>query len=57
MRLTPGTAASSWTASTGLAQTIAWYLAHGAWVEQVKSGDYRRWIETNYAARGSEAQA
>jgi len=45
------------TFETGLAQTIAWYLAHGAWVEQVKSGEYRRWIETNYAARGSEAQA
>jgi dTDP-glucose 4,6-dehydratase len=45
------------TFETGLAQTIAWYLAHGAWVGEVRSGEYRRWIETNYAARGSEAQA
>ena len=41
----------------GLAQTIRWYLDNAAWVEQVRSGEYRRWIETNYAARGSEAQA
>ena len=45
------------TFETGLAQTVAWYLANGAWVEQVKSGEYRRWIETNYAARESGAKA
>ena len=45
------------TFQTGLAQTIRWYLDNAAWVEQVRSGEYRRWIETNYAARGSEAQA
>ncbi len=45
------------TFQTGLAQTIRWYLDNAAWVEQVRSGEYGRWIETNYAARGSEAQA
>ena len=45
------------TFATGLAQTIAWYLHNAAWIEQVKSGEYRRWMETNYAARGSEAKA
>jgi len=36
---------------TGLAKTLRWYLDNAQWVAQVKSGEYRRWIETNYAAR------
>jgi dTDP-glucose 4,6-dehydratase len=36
---------------TGLAKTVRWYLDNAQWVAQVKSGEYRRWIETNYAAR------
>ena len=36
---------------TGLARTVRWYLDHAAWVAQVKSGEYRRWLEVNYAAR------
>ena len=36
---------------TGLEKTVGWYLEHGPWVAQVKSGEYRRWLETNYAAR------
>jgi dTDP-glucose 4,6-dehydratase len=39
------------TFETGLARTIRWYLDHADWVAQVKSGAYRDWIETNYAAR------
>jgi dTDP-glucose 4,6-dehydratase len=39
------------TFDTGLARTVRWYLDHAAWVAQVKSGEYRRWIEVNYAAR------
>ncbi len=39
------------TFDTGLARTVRWYLEHAAWVAQVKSGEYRRWIEANYAAR------
>lgn len=35
----------------GLRATIAWYLANGAWIDGVRSGDYRSWIERNYAAR------
>ena len=41
------------TFETGLAQTVRWYLDHGAWVAQVKSGEYRQWIEKNYAARSA----
>ncbi len=36
---------------TGLRKTVRWYLANSEWVESVRSGAYREWIETNYAAR------
>jgi dTDP-glucose 4,6-dehydratase len=39
------------TFATGLAKTLRWYLDNAAWVAQVKSGEYRKWLETNYAAR------
>jgi dTDP-glucose 4,6-dehydratase len=38
---------------TGLAKTVRWYLDHADWVAQVKSGEYRQWLETNYAARSA----
>ena len=39
--------------ASGLARTVRWYLDHAAWVAQVKSGEYRRWIEANYAGRSA----
>jgi len=39
------------TFESGLARTVRWYLEHGDWVGQVKSGEYRHWLETNYAGR------
>ncbi len=39
---------------TGLLKTIQWYLDHPAWVNQVRSGDYRGWIEQNYSDRSNE---
>jgi dTDP-glucose 4,6-dehydratase len=39
---------------SGLAKTVQWYLENGEWVAQVKSGEYRRWIETNYERRAQE---
>ena len=27
---------------------MRWYLENKAWVEEVRSGDYRKWIEQNY---------
>ena len=36
---------------TGLVKTVGWYLDNAQWVAQVKSGEYRRWLEVNYAAR------
>jgi dTDP-glucose 4,6-dehydratase len=35
----------------GLRATVQWYLDNTEWIERVKSGSYREWIETNYRAR------
>lgn len=44
-----------WTPShdldSGLRETVRWYLANQSWVQRVRSGAYREWIEKNYAAR------
>jgi dTDP-glucose 4,6-dehydratase len=34
-----------------LEATVDWYLNHMEWIESVRSGEYRRWIETNYESR------
>lgn len=39
------------TFETGLAKTVRWYLESQAWVDEVASGDYRKWVETNYTHR------
>jgi dTDP-glucose 4,6-dehydratase len=36
----------------GLRQTVEWYLANPDWVENVRRGNYQRWIELNYTMRG-----
>jgi dTDP-glucose 4,6-dehydratase len=36
------------TFDSGLRKTIRWYLDHQDWVDQVRSGAYRDWIETQY---------
>lgn len=36
---------------SGLRKTVKWYLANQDWVQNVTSGDYRKWIEQNYTAR------
>jgi dTDP-glucose 4,6-dehydratase len=38
-----------------LETTVDWYLSHGDWVESVRSGKYRTWIETNYDGRGENS--
>jgi dTDP-glucose 4,6-dehydratase len=35
----------------GLKRTVRWYLENREWVDTVRSGEYRRWIERNYAKR------
>ncbi len=33
---------------TGLEKTVRWYLENMKWVERVRSGEYRKWIEAQY---------
>ena len=33
---------------TGLKKTIQWYLSNPQWVQSVKSGEYRKWVEQQY---------
>jgi dTDP-glucose 4,6-dehydratase len=35
----------------GLEETVEWYRANREWWEPIKSGDYKRYYETQYAAR------
>jgi dTDP-glucose 4,6-dehydratase len=38
------------TFDSGIARTVRWYLDNAAWLADVQSGDYHRWISLNYAA-------
>ena len=38
----------------GLRRTVRWYLDHREWTEAVRTGEYRKWIETNYGRRAGE---
>ncbi|WP_027371296.1 dTDP-glucose 4,6-dehydratase [Desulfovermiculus halophilus] len=38
---------------SGLRKTIKWYLDNTEWVDRVRTGEYREWIETNYGQRGA----
>jgi dTDP-glucose 4,6-dehydratase len=35
----------------GLSRTVDWYLSNPGWVNSVRSGEYRRWMEQNYGGR------
>lgn len=35
----------------GLDRTINWYLSNNKWIERVRSGEYRNWMERNYGKR------
>ncbi len=39
------------TFETGIRKTVQWYLDNQAWVNNVLSGNYRQWVEKNYAGR------
>jgi len=42
---------------TGLRKTVEWYLANRDWVENVTSGAYQQWVQTNYSARAELEKA
>ena len=35
---------------TGIRQTIQWYLENKGWVDNIRSGKYKAWIKSQYAA-------
>jgi len=35
----------------GLRKTVRWYLDNPAWIDRVRSGEYRKWMERNYEGR------
>jgi dTDP-glucose 4,6-dehydratase len=35
----------------GLRKTVQWYLDHRRWIDNVRSGEYKKWIEKNYEER------
>lgn len=43
--------------ASGLRETVRWYLDNGPWLERVRSGEYRRWMEANYRHRGAGGAA
>jgi dTDP-glucose 4,6-dehydratase len=42
------------TFETGIRKTVQWYLDNMGWVENVASGEYRKWLDTNYAERNDD---
>jgi dTDP-glucose 4,6-dehydratase len=36
----------------GIRKTVQWYLDNMDWVESVTSGEYQKWLDTNYGNRG-----
>jgi dTDP-glucose 4,6-dehydratase len=39
------------TFETGIRKTVQWYLDNQSWVNNVLSGNYKQWVEKNYAGR------
>ena len=37
--------------ASGLRKTVEWYLSNDQWIAHVVSGEYRHWLEKNYAQR------
>ena len=37
---------------SGFRKTVRWYLDNEEWVQHVQSGEYRNWVQQNYAGRG-----
>ncbi|HDP95276.1 MAG TPA: dTDP-glucose 4,6-dehydratase [Candidatus Aminicenantes bacterium] len=36
----------------GLERTVTWYAEHAAWVERIRSGVYREWLQRHYGENG-----
>ena len=44
------------TFDTGIKKTVQWYLDNQAWVRDVQSGDYMKWLEKNYQQRNTDIE-
>ena len=44
------------TFDTGIRKTVQWYLSNQEWVNDVRSGDYRKWMDLNYGDRTGQGQ-
>jgi dTDP-glucose 4,6-dehydratase len=40
---------------SGIRSTVRWYLQSAKWVAEVRSGEYRKWLERNYTGRGEKS--
>ena len=49
LRIPAGT--KHWFDCGGLVETVDWYREHRDWWEPIKSGDYKRYYDEQYAAR------
>ncbi|MDR2864329.1 MAG: dTDP-glucose 4,6-dehydratase [Spirochaetaceae bacterium] len=38
----------------GLERTVEWYCANHPWIENIRTGEYQRWIEKNYSQRSKK---
>ena len=36
----------------GLSRTVDWYLENTQWIEGIRSGEYKKWVQMNYGERG-----
>ena len=43
------------TFESGIRKTVSWYLENAEWIKEVTSGNYRQWMEKQYATRGHDA--
>lgn len=41
---------------SGIRKTVQWYVENPDWVNHVRNGDYRRWVDLNYGAKGNAEQ-
>jgi dTDP-glucose 4,6-dehydratase len=41
------------TFASGIRKTVQWYLDNMGWVDNVASGEYRKWLDTNYVERSA----
>jgi dTDP-glucose 4,6-dehydratase len=39
------------TFASGIDKTVRWYLDNAAWIDGVRTGAYREWMDRNYASR------